>query len=152
MPFDPNKFMIQNFSQNTREVTIPSLQPFFGKDKPLFILRGLTGVELAEVHEAIKVNAGIENIVDKILAPKMGDKVDALKAAMGLTGKVPDDIVRRLEMLVRCSVKPPITLDVAVKLCEVYPVEFYQLTGVITELTGQGKIPGKSRPSGQTRK
>jgi hypothetical protein len=63
---------------------------------------------------------------------------DARKA-LGLAGKeTPGEIAKRLEMLAMASVEPAISLQVAVKLAENFPVEFYQLTNEITELTGMG--------------
>jgi hypothetical protein len=41
-------------------------------------------------------------------------------------------------MLTAGSVDPEITLPVAVKLAEKFPIEFMTLTNVITELTGLG--------------
>jgi hypothetical protein len=54
-------------------------------------------------------------------------------------------------MITIASIDPVITLDVAVKLSETYPIEFYNITGAITQLTGQGQIPGKPKPSGETK-
>jgi hypothetical protein len=63
---------------------------------------------------------------------------------------VPDDVAKRIEHLVLGSVDPVCTPDLAVRLCETYPVEFYQLTTKILELTGKGQEPGKSKRSGKT--
>jgi hypothetical protein len=53
------------------------------------------------------------------------------------------EIAKRLEMLVMGSVSPEVTLPVAVKLAEAFPVEFLELTNAITTLTGQGFDMGK---------
>ena len=79
------------------------------------------------------------------------DKVDAVKEALGLSGKAPDDWVRRITILMLGSVDPPIERSDAVKLGEVFAVTFSRLTDQIQVLTGQGKL-GESSASGATQK
>lgn len=153
MGFNTKQFMQQKFEPRTQVVSVPGLAPFFPEnEKPEFIIRGISGPELAEVHEAINVNKGIDQILEKIVSEKISDKVKAIRESIGMSDKVPGETVRRLEMLVRGSVKPTITLDVAVKICKTYPIDFYDLTNKITQLTGLGKVPGKPEPSGKRRK
>ncbi len=151
--FDQKKFMDATFSPRTKKVEVKSLQSFFAKgEKPLFEVRGLEGAELAEVYMAVQKNQGVEQLLSQIASTRTGEKIEGIKAALGITDKVPSEIVKRLEMLVQGSVNPKIPLDVAVKICATFPIEFYELTNTITELTGLGKILGKQKPSGETRK
>lgn len=153
MGFNIQKFLSQPFSARTKNVSVPAMKAFFPeKEEPQFTVRGLEGAELAQVHEAVKIQQGIEKIMEKIVSPNLTEKVEAMRKAIGITDNVPGETVRRLEMLVRGSVEPKVTLDLAVKICEIYPIEFYLLTNTITELTGQGKEPGKQKPSGKKRK
>jgi len=153
MGFDANKFMAQSYTLNTKDIPVPTLKPFFTKKTPaIFKVRGLSGVELAQVHDAVNVNKGIKEIVEKIVSPLIGERVKAIQEAIGITTKTPDEIVRRLEMLVKGSLNPAISLDVAVKICETYPIEFYDITNEISKLTGQGKVLGKLKPSGEAQK
>jgi len=153
MGFDIKKFTEQPYTNRTKEITIDGLKSFFSKgEKPIFTVRGLEGAELAEVYDAVRKNQNIEKLISHLASVKASDKLEAVKKALGTAGEVPDDIVKRMEMLVRGSVKPKLTLEAVLKLCETSPVEFYELTNAITELTGLGKVPGKPKPSGKQRK
>jgi hypothetical protein len=57
---------------------------------------------------------------------------------LGLIKDTPGEIAKRLEMLVMGSVAPAVSLPVAVKLAEAFPIEFLQLTNEISDLTGRG--------------
>lgn len=153
MGFNTKQFMSQKFEPRTQVVPVPGLAPFFSEnEKPEFTVRNIEGPELAEVHNAVSINKGIDQILEKIVSEKLSDKINAIRESIGMGDKVPGEIVRRLEMLVRGSVKPVITLDIAVKICKTYPIEFYELTNKITQLTGLGKVLGKPKPSGKRRK
>jgi hypothetical protein len=80
------------------------------------------------------------------------NQVNELKKAIGVETDTPAAIINRLEQLVQCSVDPVITLDVAVKLAEARPIEFYQLTNEILRLTGLGMDVKKPKASGETTK
>ena len=151
MSFNTQKFMNVNFTPRTKEVPVPDLKEWFDKDEtPIFKVRGLTGNELARVHEAVDKHKNISGILDGILSTKSKDKIEAIRAAIGIDADVPSEIAKRLEMLTIGSVDPEISLEVAVKISETFPIEFYQLTTAISELTGQGHISGKPKPSGVT--
>jgi hypothetical protein len=149
MPFDVKKFQKTEYVPRTRAVPLPDLQDFFGKaEEPVWIVRNLTGHELGMVNEASAKNRDIAAVLDGIVSVIAKDKVDAIKASLGLNDSVPNDIARRLEMLTLASVDPAIDHDVAVKLCENFPAEFFALTNAITELTGQGAdVKKKPEPS-----
>jgi hypothetical protein len=152
MAFDINKFIKTTFESRTCDVPVPDLKAFFAADEPpVFKVRGLTGNELARVHDAVDKHKNILGILESLVSTKSSDKVDAIRKALGVTDDVPNEIAKRLEMLIVATVSPQLDLDVAVKLAENFPIEFYSLTGKITELTGQGAIPlGKPQPSGPT--
>jgi hypothetical protein len=78
------------------------------------------------------------------------DQINELKKAIGVENDTPGEIIKRLEQLVQCSIDPVITLDVAVKLAEARPIEFYQLTNEILRLTGLGMDVKKPKASGTT--
>jgi len=136
-----------------REATLPApdLAEFFGDDPAEWTVRGLTAAELARCNEAAECGKDTQALVE-LLAK--GDKSEAIRRLAGLPGKdVPVDIARRIQMLVEGSVSPKLsddTRDVAVRLAETFPTLFYQLTGKILSLTGQGAEVGKRRPSGET--
>jgi len=152
MAFDEKKFMKTNFQPRTQEVPVPDLKDYFSPDeKPIFTVRGLTGPELAHTQEAAAKQQNISALIDGLLSGHTGEKVEAIRKAMGITDDVPSDIAKRLEMLTIASISPKVTLEVAVKLCDTYPIEFYEITNTITKLTGKGQVPGKPKPSGETK-
>ena len=125
---------------------VPALKEFFGKAEPLWTVRGLTGQEVGQTKEAAAKNKNLTAIVEAI-AGQQKEKVQGIKDALGI-GKIPDDIAQRVAQLEAGSVKPKCDTEMALKLCEHFPVEFYNLTNEILRLTGQGSEPGK--PKGST--
>jgi len=153
MPFDLKKFQGMAFTPRTEPVEVKDLHEFFPKgEKPVITVRGLEGQELAQVHEALSKNKNISKLVDGLLSTQSTEMLAAVQEAIGVTDKTPNEIAKRLEMLVIGAVEPKFTMDMAVKFCRVWPIEFYSVTNVISRLTGQGMLPGKSKPSGTTPK
>ena len=101
------------------------------------MVRGLTANELYTAIEAGNRQKTLGKILEAIAST--GEGVADARKVLGFTGKeTPGEIAKRLEMLVKASVDPVIPLNIAVKLAENFPIEFYQLTNEITELTGMG--------------
>lgn len=153
MAFDSKRFMKEKFEPRTESVPLPSLASWFGDgDEPVWVIRGLEGAEFARTQEA-GAKAVAAGDLAKALAAAAGskEKVEAIMVAAGLPAdmkKQPKDLVIRLEMLAIASVQPAIDLQVAIKLAQAFPIEFFDLTNRIINLTGQGMQPGKSKPSG----
>jgi hypothetical protein len=153
MGFDAKKFLKTKFTPRTDEVPVPDLQAFFPEGaKAVWTVRGLTGQEVGRANEAAERNKNIAAILEGLTAESAKDKAEALKELLGIGGNTTADIAKRLEHLTVASVDPKCTLDLAVRICEVFPVEFFQITNKITILTGQGQMPGKQQPSGATGK
>lgn len=149
MSFDMKGFMKAQFRDRTEDVPVPDLKEWFGEDaEPAIRVRGLTGAELARVNEAVARNKNLSGMLDALSSTNASEKVEAIKESLGFSGKVPDDVAKRAEQLVIGAVDPEFTLEQAVKFFEVFPVEAYQVTNKIMELTGKGKTSGESRPSG----
>jgi len=152
MTFDKKRFMKTSFEPRIKKVPVPDLKDFFIEGaEPVWSVRNLSGHELGKVNEAAQRNKTISAILDGIISADAKDKVDAIKASIGLDDNTPDDIARRLDLLAIGSVDPEIDHEMAVRLCTYYPIEFYQLTNEITTLTGQGaQIKKKPSSSGAT--
>jgi hypothetical protein len=114
--------------------------------------------ELGDARWSAEGTAAVEALVDIVPAAPAsavpegqvaGDP--AVRKALGLTADTPGEIAKRLEMLTLGSVAPAISLPVAVKLAEAFPIEFLTLTNEISELTGKGaemvKPPAASQPT-----
>lgn len=152
MSFDTKKFLKTAFEPRSEAVPVPDLKDFFkeGAD-PVWLVRGLTGHELGKVNEAEERNRNLIAIMEALISAKTEEKAEGIKRLIGLDDTTPSDIARRLEMLVLGSVDPAIDLELSVKLCTHFPVEFMQLTNAITKLTGQGAhVKKKQNCSGMT--
>lgn len=150
MAFNAEKFERSKFEARRAKVPVPALSDFFDEgETPEWEVRGLSAVELHKAMEAGKRQGSIEAIVKAIAANQ--DQAGAVRKALGLTKDTPGEIAKRLEMLVMGSVAPAVSLPVAVKLAEAFPIEFLQLTNEISDLTGRGadlvKPQAASRPT-----
>jgi hypothetical protein len=151
MPFDAKKFTKTKFVHRTEDVPVPDLKEFFPEgEKAVWTVRGLTGQELGRANEAADRNKNIAAILSGLTSGAEKEITDAVKDLVGVGGNTPADISKRLEHLCLGSVEPKCTHDLAVRLCETFPVEFFQITNAIVRLTGQGQLPGKREPSGAT--
>ncbi len=135
--FNDNAFMRAKFQPRLAEVPVPNLAAFFTDDTPqVWTVRNLTGDELAKSMESSVRQKSIDTII-KALSSQSA-QVDEIRASLGIGDDVSVELVKRLEQLVMASVNPVVDKLLAVKLAENYPVEFYQLTNKIVELTGLG--------------
>lgn len=142
MGFDAERFERAKLEPRRKRIEVASLAAFFDEGEPAeWEVRGLTATELHAAMEASRRQGSFENIVKAMTTS--ADQVSAIRKALGLSKDTPGEIAKRLEMLVMGSVAPVITLPVAVKLAETFPVDFLQLTNEITELTGMGSELGK---------
>jgi len=139
------------FEPRIESIPVPGLADWFDdSENPAWVVRGQTANEVAKSLEAGAKHKNIDAIIKAIAANN--DQVNELKKAIGVEKDTPGEIIKRLEQLVQCSVDPVITLDVAVKLGETRPIEFYQLTNEILRLTGLGMDIKKPKASGETTK
>ena len=156
MAFDQKRFLKAKMEARTEDVPVPDLAAFFSDGEPaVWTVRGLTGQELGRANEAAAKNKLVVATMDAIATLSAKEQIEEIKNALGLGSNVPDDVARRIEYLTVGSVNPAITQEVAVKLCETYPVEFYELTNIIAiKLTGKGSVEAKKKPiiSGETEK
>ena len=149
--FDTKKFTQEKFTPRTHEVAVPDLKKWFkDEEKPVWKVRGLTGKELGRVKEAVSKNKSIAGIIEMLKSSKVTDQTQALESVFNLGSKnTPDNIAERIDQLIAGSIEPKCDTDLAIKLCERFPVEFYSITNKILELTGKGMEPGKPKGSGK---
>ena len=102
---------------------------------------------MQRANEAKTGQKGLEAVIGAIASQK--DQVAQIRKALGLSADVPGEIAKRVEMLVQGCVSPKLTHADAVKLGEVCPVEFYELTNRIFVLSGKGSSMVKPPPSSQ---
>lgn len=151
MAFKIQDFKSAPFEYRVDEVQVPELKPFFENgDDLVWKVRGLTGQELGKANEAADRNRKISSVVEGVLSRSAKKMAQAVKHVVD--PDTPQDIAKRLEHMIIGSVEPECDLELARKICERYPIEFYSITNKILELTGQGQLPGKPKPSTKTQK
>jgi hypothetical protein len=142
MRFNPERFLDAEFVPRERTIKVESLRDFFdpdddGEKECTWTVRSLTGDELARCFEAESMHKDIGRVLDGLTSRR--EVAAKMRQAMGLDPETTaPEVAKRLQMLEFGSVKPKIDLAAAVKLGEAFPIEFYQLTQAITELTGLG--------------
>ena len=152
MAFNTEKFMGTKFVPRNDEIPVPDLADFFDDAEPVWKVRGLTGVELGRIEEAVSRNRNIAAILEGLVQPGTKEKVESVRELFGIGDKTPDDTAKRIEMIMLGSIEPVVDLDLALRICKAFPAEFYLITQKITEITGMGHVPGKPKPSGNNRK
>jgi hypothetical protein len=155
MAFDSKAFLRTKFERRTGEVPVESLKEFFDEgERPVWKVQSMTGQELGVANAAAERSQNLLAIVEAVQG-RYKDKVNAFKSILGLADDMPADVAKRIEMILVGSVEPNLQneggLDLALKILETFPIEFYLITNEITKLTGQGHVVGKPKPSGKKR-
>lgn len=151
MPFNKSAFMKAQYEPRTAIIDVTPLADFFSEgEKPEWIVRGQTANEVSKSLEASRSKANLSGVVAAISENQQ--QIDEIRLAVGLSDETTEDIIKRLEQLVTCSVEPVIDLPCAVKVAEAHPIEFYLLTNKIVALTGLGMDRKKPKPSGEAKK
>ncbi len=151
MSFESQSFMREKFQRRIEEVKVPELARWYGEAEPVWTVHGLNGAELARVKAAPQSQRAVYDLAET-LAHATGTEVqEALQKLLGIDQEsLPEDYVKRLEILTLGSIDPPCDKQLAKRIAAVYPVVFSRLTEKILELSGMGQEPGKSNDSGET--
>jgi hypothetical protein len=153
MSFDAKRFKNAKFSPRTEEVPAPELADFFADPAAaVFTIRGLSGVESGRCNEAAERNRNRAAIAEGIASGQAPEITAAVKELLGAGDQVPQDIAKRIEILILGAVEPQVDKELALKICRVYPLTFFDLTSRILQLTGRGHVPGKPPGSGKAKK
>ena len=150
MAFKTEDFKSALYEPRVGEVPVPELKPFFDNGKPVWKVKGLTGQEVGRANDAADRNKKISKVVEGVLSDNPKKIAQAVKQV--IDPDTPQDVAKRLEHMILGSVEPICDLELALKICERFPIEFYSITNKILELTGLGHLPGKPKPSGKTQK
>ena len=146
MTFDLERFRGASLAPRQATVPVPDLAPFFAEGaEPVWIVKGLTGEEIARCNESSTRHAVVTAAVQALAnsAAAKADTVEALQSLLGFGTDVPEDLAKRFDHLTFGSVSPAIDRALAVKLFAAYPIVAYTLTNKILELTGLGPDVGK---------
>jgi hypothetical protein len=147
-----DKFKQAEFERRTAVIPVPGLSAFFDDgQKAELTVQGLTGHEVARARDRAKQNAAIHELVEKIVGEKASSKIQGIQQALGLSDDVPDDLVYRIAVCEFGVASVKLAQEDCVKLADVSPEDFYQITTRILSLTGLGQVPlGESNASGTT--
>ncbi|MFP5259297.1 MAG: hypothetical protein ACLGQH_09760 [Acidobacteriota bacterium] len=146
--FNIREFSRAQLKPRTKALEIPALAPWSGGEAPTIEVRGLTGQELARVREAVEKHRNIAKLLEAAVGGSDKEKITAVREMYGIADGLPEDFAKRIEMLTIGVVSPEMDLETCLKFATAFPVEFYSITGTITELTGMGHVvPGKPAPS-----
>lgn len=150
--FNQKAFMKTEYQQRIAHVPVPALAYFFAEgEEPVWTVRGQTANEVSRAMEASVRTQNISKVIEAIGNSRA--QVEDLKEAIGISEDTPQDIIKRLEQLVTCTISDEkIELPMAIKLAEKHPVEFYLITNKIVELTGLGMDIKKPNASGKAQK
>lgn len=144
--FDSSKFLSTPFKPRTETVRIPQLKEFFAEGlDPTWTVRGLEAQELATVRLARfkrRNQLAALNTLSSFSASTSARQA-MLEKIISMSGEVEAEVAGRLEMLCIASVEPKISMDIAVKLSQIYPTVFWSLTDMVTTLTDQGAVVGE---------
>lgn len=144
--FNVNGFNKARFAPRTAAVPVPALADFFNEGEAVeFEVRSLSGNEMAVCNDAMTRRANISMIISAMRLT--GEHKEMLDRLLGGTDELPPEIAKRLEML--NLVFPGIGYPAWIKVCDAFPIAFYELTNKILELTGLGKALEKPKPSGE---
>ena len=142
MPFDLQAFRAAQLAPRQAVVPVPDLAHWFDGE-PVWIVRGLTGEEIARANDVTNRIRIYAATVEALASAARSDQADALKMMLGVTD-VPEDLAKRFDHLTFGSVEPEISREDAIRLFRDYPIVAYQLTNKILELTGAGPDAGKA--------
>lgn len=146
MTFDLERFRGAALTPRQMAMPVPDLAPFFADGtEPVWIVRGLTGEEIARCNESNARHATIAAAVQALAnsAAAKAETVEAMQSLLGFGTDVPEDLAKRFDHLTYGSVEPVIDRALAVKLFASFPIVAYQLSNKILELTGLGPDVGK---------
>lgn len=146
MTFNLEQFRGASLAPRQATVPVPDLAHFFAEGaEPVWIVKGLTGEEIARCNESSArysvVTAAVQALANSAAAK--ADTVEALQSLLGFGTDVPEDLAKRFDHLTFGSVSPAIDRALAVKLFAAYPIVAYTLSNKILELTGLGPDVGK---------
>jgi len=80
MSFDSKKFLKQKYVYREEDVPVPDLGLYFKEgEKPLWKVRGLTGQEMGQVHEAVGVQKNIRSVLSALEGVSEKDKGGGLQ-------------------------------------------------------------------------
>lgn len=145
---DIERLVSMPLTPREEKVPVPQLACLFPDgEEPVWIVRGLTGEEMARVEEESQrhsIMRAVIQVMNNAAHAKGNELVEAIERLVGYGPDVPESLCRQHGQLVYGSVYPKIDRPTAVKLSQGVPAIMRLLREVIKNLTEQGPDLGKS--------
>lgn len=154
MSLDTKRFMQEQFERRKQDFPVPQLAEWFGKgEKAIWPIWSMTGAEIGRANEAAESAPIVDKLFEALLSTNDKEAVAEVRKLIGRDENKPEAIAKRIYHLQFGTQNPPgCSLEVAVRLCDNFPVLFLEITNAILALSGQGFEKKKLTPSGKTRK
>jgi hypothetical protein len=148
MGFNATKFRRAKFQHRTADVQVPELKELFDEgEAPVFKVRGLSGEEFYQVREAVTKRKDLQAIASRL----MSGQGEAIAAAIDeYFNDLPEELMRRTEVLVAGCVSPTLDREAANKMFKHFPTSAHIIAEAILRATGEGSILGELKGSGET--
>lgn len=150
--FDIEKLKNAEINARTAVVEAKELACFFGDDKPEFVVRNLTGEDIARVNSDVAENKS-DIIRETIRALQAGGTKEAIEGfkefLLDAEDRLPDDLIRQTGTVSRGIVSPELDREALMKIRDNFPGVFVRLYQKIQMLSAQGgEIVGEHGGSG----
>jgi hypothetical protein len=144
MAFNPEKYLAEEFEDRVIDFPVPDLAPWCDGEA-VFKLRGLTGVELAQVRENLNRRKAAQKLLGEAESKSIDKAItDACRVILGLVGeKIPEEHAKFIDLIVFGCVEPKMDIQAAAALGKNSSIEFEAIARQIMMLTGQGRSAKK---------
>ena len=126
MSFDIKAFINEQFTPRTVDYPVPKLKDWFKNgEKPVWKIRSLNGAEIGRADEAVQNEGMTAKILEAVTSMNSTEVATQIKELMGKSDGKPKSIAKRIYHLMYGSVEPECNLELAVKVCDFFPVVFF---------------------------
>jgi len=147
MSFDLEQFRRASLSARTADVKVPELAAWFADgSEPVFKVRGLTGEEFYAVREAVGKMKDLQSIASRLLSGQGEAIAEAIEEHFG---GVPEELARRVEIVVSGTVEPKLDRQMALKLFKYFATSAHFIADAILRATGEGAVSGEPKGCGE---
>lgn len=152
MAFDTAAFGRADWRPRQKTIPAPAaLVPFFGDDPAEFVVRGLTGPELARMREEGDRVELMTELGNKFAGGGADEIAEAVTARYGFDPEAtPATMYKNVYAVEHGLVSPSLSRRDVLAINQHHPGLFLQLANVVTQLSAEGSEPGKPVDSGGT--
>jgi len=112
-----------------------------------FVVRMASAEEMVRANDARASIEKIRALIESLGALGAREQATAFKAALGLNDDPPEGFIKQIELVILCTVSPPLDRGKALWLSRFQSFFFKSLFEKIVELCMEGATPGEALPS-----